>query len=166
MSQCFLWEAVMMAEKQDFHIKADKKLKDKAQELSGLTNRQIFELGCQAAIEQNQNVLDAEITELNDCIDRANELTASIRSRLKDKEVPTKPSDIGGDDEEELRRNHLPLDFFKEMVLYYMDDFDIDNLQELSNKNKEIFRFVLMNLAHHEMSIDDVNELYKEINSE
>ncbi len=156
----------MMAEKQDFHIKADKKLKDKAQELSGLTNRQIFELGCQAAIEQNQNVLDAEITELNDCIDRANELTASIRSRLKDKEVPTKPSDIGGDDEEELRRNHLPLDFFKEMVLYYMDDFDIDNLQELSNKNKEIFRFVLMNLAHHEMSIDDVNELYKEINSE
>ena len=52
------------------------------------------------------------------------------------------------------------------MVLYYMDDFDIDDLQELSNKNKEIFRFVLMNLAHHDMSIEDVNELYKEINSE
>ena len=83
-------------------------MKDKAQELSGLSNREIFELGCQAAIEQNQNVLDAEITELNDCIDRANELTASIRSRLKDKEVPTKPSDSTENDEEEMRRNHLP----------------------------------------------------------
>lgn len=47
-----------MGEKQDFHIKADKALKVKAQDLSGLTNREIFELGCKAAIEQNQNRLD------------------------------------------------------------------------------------------------------------
>ena len=155
-----------MAERADFHIRTNKALKDKAQELSGLTNREIFELGCQAAIEQHQNILDAEITELNDCIDRANELTASIRSRLRDKEVPTRPTDGIDNDEDELRRNHLPLDLFKEMLMYYMDDYDITDLQELSGKNKEVFRFVLMNLAHHEMSIDDVNELYKEINSE
>ena len=155
-----------MAEKTDFHIKADKKLKDKAQELSGLTNRQIFELGCQAAIEQHQNVLDTEILELNDCIDRANELTASIRSRLKDKEVPTKPSDDATNDDEELRRNHLPLDLFKEMVFYYMDDFDITNIQDLSGKNKEVFRFVLINIAHHDISMEDLNEEYNQLNSE
>ena len=82
-----------MGEKQDFHIKADKGMAVRAKELSGMTNRELYELGCQVAIEQNRNILDAEILELNDCIDRANELTASIRSRLKDKEVPTKPSD-------------------------------------------------------------------------
>ena len=155
-----------MGEKQDFHIKADKKLKDKAQDLSGLTNREIFELGCQAAIEQHQNVLDAEILELNDCIDRVNELTASIRDRLKDKEVPTKPSDTAESDDEELRRNHLPLDLFKEMAFYYMDDFDIDDLQELTNKNKQIFRFVLINIAHHDLTMEDLNEEYKQLNSE
>ena len=155
-----------MGEKQDFHIKADKGMAVRAKELSGMTNRELYELGCQVAIEQDRNILDAEILELNDCIDRVNELTASIRSRLKDKEVPTKPSDSTENDEEEMRRNHLPLDLFKEIVLYYMDDYDITDLQELGNKNKEIFRFVLMNLSHHEMSINDVNELYKEINSE
>ena len=100
------------------------------------------------------------------CIDRANELTESIRSRLRDKEVPTKPSDDADTDDEEMRRNHLPLDLFKEMVLYYMDDYDIDDLQDLSGKNKEVFRFVLMNIAHHNMSMDDINDLYAEMNKE
>ena len=104
--------------------------------------------------------------ELDDCIDRANEITESIRSRLRDKEVPTKPSDDADTDDEEMRRNHLPLDFFKEMVLYYMDDYDIDDLQDLSGKNKEVFRFVLMNIAHHNMSMDDINDLYAEMNKE
>ena len=108
-----------MAEKQDFHIKADKGMAVRAKELSGMTNRELYELGCQVAIEQNRNILDAEILELNDCIDRANELTESIRSRLRDKEVPTKPSDDADTDDEEMRRNHLPLDLFKEMVLWH-----------------------------------------------
>ena len=154
-----------MKPKVDFHIKADKAKADMAKELSGLTNRELYELGCQIAIEQNRNVLDTEILELHDAMDKVNELTKSIRLRLKDKEVPTRPSDFAEDDDE-LRRNHLPLDLFKEIVLYYMDDYDITDLQELGNKNKEIFRFVLMNLSHHEMTINDVNELYKEINSE
>ena len=155
-----------MGEKQDFHIKADKGMAVRAKELSGMTNRELYELGCQVAIEQNRNILDAEILELNDCIDRVNELTALIRSRLKDKEVPTKPSDSTENDEEEMRRNHLPLDLFKEMALYYMDDYDIDDLQDLSGKNKEVFRFVLMNIAHHNMSMDDINDLYAEMNKE
>ena len=155
-----------MKPKVDFHIKADKAKADMAKELSGLTNRELYELGCQIAIEQNRNVLDTEILELHDAMDKVNELTKSIRLRLKDKEVPTRPSDFAEDDDDELRRNHLPLDLFKEIVLYYMDDYDITDLQEFGNKNKEIFRFVLMNLSHHEMSINDVNELYKEINSE
>jgi len=155
-----------MKPKVDFHIKADKAKADMAKELSGLTNRELYELGCQIAIEQNRNVLDTEILELHDAMDKVNELTKSIRLRLKDKEVPTRPSDFAEDGDDELRRNHLPLDLFKEIVLYYMDDYDITDLQELGNKNKEIFRFVLMNLSHHEMSINDVNELYKEINSE
>ena len=155
-----------MAEKQDFHIKADKGMAVRAKELSGMTNRELYELGCQVAIEQNRNILDAEILDLNDCIDRANELTESIRSRLRDKEVPTKPSDDADTDDEEMRRNHLPLDLFKEMVLYYMDDYDIDDLQDLSGKNKEVFRFVLMNIAHHNMSMDDINDLYAEMNKE
>lgn len=155
-----------MRPKVDFHIKADKAKADKAKELSGLTNRELYELGCQIAIEQNRNVLDTEILELHDAMDKVNELTASIRSRLKDKEVPTRPSDNADNEEEELRRNILPLDLFKEMVLYYMDDFDITDLQELSSKNKEIFRFVLINLAHYEMSMEDVNQLYTDINSE
>ena len=155
-----------MSEKQDFHIKADKDMAIRAKELSGLTNRELYELGCQVAIEQNRNILDAEILELNDCIDRVNELTASIRSRLKDKEVPTKPSDIASTNEEEMRRNHLPLDLFKEIALYYMDDYDITDLQELSGKNKEVFRFVLINIAHHDMTMEDINELYNDINKE
>ena len=150
-------EVFIVAEKKDFHIIADSKMASKAKELSGLTHRQLFELGCQAAIEQNRNILDTEILELNDAMDRVNELTASIRSRLKDKEVPTKPSD-DDNDPEELRRNILPLDLFKEMVLYYMDDFDITDLQELSSKNKEIFRFVLINLAHYEITMEELNE--------
>ena len=154
-----------MKEKQDFHIKADKAMSVKAKELSGLSNRELYELGCKTAIEQNRNVLDTEILELHDAMDKINELTASIKSRLKDKEVPTRPSD-GENDPEELRRNHLPLDLFKEMVMYYMDDFDIKDLEELGNKNKEIFRFVLMNVAHHNISIEELNELYAEVNSE
>lgn len=154
-----------MAEKKDFHIIADMQMASKAKELSGLTHRQLFELGCQAAIEQNRNILDAEILELNDAMDRVNELTASIRSRLKDKEVPTRPSD-DDNDPEELRRNILPLDLFKEMLFYYMDDFDITELQELGGKNKEIFRFVLINIAHYNLSMDEINEEYAELNSE
>ena len=158
-------EVFIMAEKKDFHIIADSQMASKAKELSGLTHRQLFELGCQAAIEQNRNILDTEILELNDAMDRINELTASIRSRLKDKEVPTRPSD-DDNDPEELRRNILPLDLFKEMVLYYMDDFDITDLQELGSKNKEIFRFVLINLAHYEITMEELNQLYADMNSE
>lgn len=154
-----------MVQKKDFHIIADSQMASKAKELSGLSHRQLFELGCQAAIEQNRNILDAEILELNDAMDRVNELTASIRSRLKDKEVPTKPSD-DDNDPEELRRNILPLDLFKEMLFYYMDDFDITKLQDLGSKNKEIFRFVLINIAHYNLSMDEINEEYAELNSE
>ena len=158
-------EVFIVAEKKDFHIIADSKMASKAKELSGLTHRQLFELGCQAAIEQNRNILDTEILELNDAMDRVNELTASIRSRLKDKEVPTKPSD-DDNDPEELRRNILPLDLFKEMLFYYMDDFDITKLQDLGSKNKEIFRFVLINIAHYNLSMDEINEEYSRLNSE
>ena len=154
-----------MVQKKDFHIIADSQMASKAKELSGLSHRQLFELGCQAAIEQNRNILDAEILELNDAMDRVNELTASIRLRLKDKEVPTKPSD-DDNDPEELRRNILPLDLFKEMLFYYMDDFDITALQELGSKNKEIFRFVLINIAHYNLNMDDINEEYAGLNSE
>ena len=52
------------------------------------------------------------------------------------------------------------------MVLYYMDDFDITDLQELGSKNKEIFRFVLINLAHYEITMEELNELYADMNSE
>lgn len=158
-------EVFIMVQKKDFHIIADSQMASKAKELSGLSHRQLFELGCQAAIEQNRNILDAEILELNDAMDRVNELTASIRSRLKDKEVPTKPSD-DDNDPEELRRNILPLDLFKEMLFYYMDDFDITELQDLSGKNKEIFRFVLINIAHYNLSMDEINEEYSRLNSE
>ena len=154
-----------MKEKQDFHIKADKAMSVKAKELSGLSNRELYELGCKVAIEQNRNVLDTEILELHDARDKVNELTKSIRSRLKDKEVPTKPSD-DENNPDELKRNILPLDLFKEMVLYYMDDFDITDLQELGSKNKEIFRFVLINLAHYEITMEELNQLYADMNSE
>ena len=154
-----------MKEKQDFHIKADKAMSVKAKELSGLSNRELYELGCKVAIEQNRNVLDTEIMELHDARDKVDELTKSIRSRLKDKEVPTKPSD-DENDPDELKRNILPLDLFKEMVLYYMDDFDITDLQELGSKNKEIFRFVLINLAHYEITMEELNQLYADMNSE
>ena len=60
----------------------------------------------------------------------------------------------------------MPLDLFKEICLYYMDDFDITDINDLTNKNKEIFRFVLINLSHHKLTIADINELYAEINSE
>ncbi|MBE6498601.1 MAG: hypothetical protein E7Z81_10090 [Methanobrevibacter sp.] len=155
-----------MAEKIDFHIKADKSKTVKARELSGLTNREIFELGCKAAIEQHQNVLDTEILELNEAMDKVNELTASVRSRLRDMEVPTKPSDDSDSDSEDMIRNHIPLELFKEMVLYYMDTFGITDIQELSSKNKEVFRFFLINLAYHDMNMDDVNKLYEDMNSE
>ena len=158
-------EVFIMVQKKDFHIIADSQMASKAKELSGLSHRQLFELGCQAAIEQNRNILDTEILELNDAMDRVNELTASIRSRLKDKEVPTKPSD-DDNDPEELRRNILPLDLFKEMLFYYMDDFDITKLQDLGSKNKEIFRFVLINIAHYNLSMDEINEEYSRLNSE
>ena len=154
-----------MKEKQDFHIKADKAMSVKAKELSGLSNRELYELGCKIAIEQNRNVLDTEIMELHDARDKVDELTKSIRSRLKDKEVPTRPSD-DENDPDELKRNILPLDLFKEMVLYYMDDFDITDLQELGSKNKEIFRFVLINLAHYEITMEELNQSYADINSE
>jgi len=154
-----------MSERVDFHVRADKAKADKAKELTGLSNREIYEFGCAMLIEQNRNILDAEILELHDAMDRVNELTASIRSHLKDKEVPTSPSD-NENDPEDLRRNILPLDLFKEMVLYYMDDFDINNIEELGSKNKEIFRFVLINLAHYEMNMEDINKLYADINSE
>ena len=154
-----------MKEKQDFHIKADKAMSVKAKELSGLSNRELYELGCKIAIEQNRNVLDTEILELHDARDKVNELTKSIRSRLKDKEVPTRPSD-DENDPDELKRNILPLDLFKEMVFYYMDDFDITDLQELGSKNKEIFRFVLINLAHYEITMEELNQLYADMNSE
>jgi len=153
-----------MSERADFHVRADKVKTEKAKELTGYTNREIFEFGCAMLIEQNRNILDAEILELNDAMDRVNELTVSIRTRLKDKEVPTKPSD-DENDPEELRRNILPLDLFKEMVLYYMDDFDITNLEDLGSKNKEIFRFVLINLANHDLNMEDINSLYEDINS-
>ena len=149
-----------MSEKQDFHIKADKKISLKARELSGLSNRELYELGCKVAIEENRNILDAEILELNEIMERADELYDSIRMRLKEKEVPTEPGDNLNMDEKELKRNILPLDLFKEMVFYYMDDFDIDNIEDLNSKNKDIFRFVLINSAHYEMSVDEINELY------
>ena len=155
-----------MGERVDFHVKADKAMSVKARELSGLTNRELYELGCQIAIEQNRNRLDAEILELNELRDRINELEDSILELLKDKEVPTKPDVQSKPEDDDFKRNILPLELFKEICLYYMDDFDITNINDLTNKNKEIFRFVLMNLNHHNLSMDDINELYADINSE
>lgn len=159
-------EVFTMAEKVDFHVKADKAMSVKAKELSGMTNRQLYELGCKIAIEQNRNRLDAEILEINDLMDRVNELQDSILELLKDKEVPTKPDVESDPEDDDFRRNILPLDLFKEICLYYMDDFDITDINDLTNKNKEIFRFVLINLSHHKLTIADINELYAEINSE
>lgn len=68
---------------------------------------------------------------------------------MKDKEVPTPPSNIVGDDEVELRRNWIPLELFNEICLYYMDDYQLDKIDDLQYKNKEIFRFVIVNMAHH-----------------
>lgn len=155
-----------MSEKQDFHIKADKAMSVRAKELSGLSNRQLYELGCQVAIEQNRNILDAEVLELNEALAKVNELSASIKLRLKDKEVPTPPNDIVDTDENELKRNILPLDLFKEICMYYMDDFDLNKFEEMQSKNKEIFRFVLINLAHYNMNMEDIDELYVDLNSE
>lgn len=155
-----------MSEKQDFHIKADKAMSVRAKELSGLSNRQLYELGCQVAIDQNRNILDAEILELNELMDRVNELTNSVRTRLREKEVPTRPDIESQKDDDDFKRNILPLDLFKEMCLYYMDDFDITDINDLDSKNKEIFRFVLINLAHYDLNLEDINKLYRDINSE
>lgn len=155
-----------MSEKQDFHIKADKAISLKAKELSGLTNRELYELSCKIAIEQNRNILDSEITELNDAIDKVNELSVSIKKRLKDKEVPKPPTDNTKDDDIELRRNRIPLELFKEICMYYMDDFGLDQIEDIQNKNKEIFRFILINLAYHGMFGKDINELYANLNSD
>lgn len=146
--------------KVDFHIKANKAKSDKAKKISGFSNREIFELGCKYIIENNQNKLDIEIMELHDAIDKVNELTESIKSKLKNKEVPTEPSSEIDNDEKEIKRNILPLELFKEMVLYYMEDYDITDIKDLNMKNKEIFRFVLINSAHHDFSIGDINDLY------
>ncbi len=146
--------------KVDFHIKANKAKSDKAKEISGFTNREIFELGCKYIIENNQNKLDTEIMELHDAMDKINELKESIRNKLKNKEVPTEPSPDIINDEKEIKRNILPLELFKEMVLYYMEDYDVTDIKDLNMKNKDIFRFVLINSAHHNFSIEDINDLY------
>ena len=97
-------EVFTMAEKVDFHVKADKAMSVKAKELSGMTNRQLYELGCKIAIEQNRNRLDAEILEINELMDRVNELQDSILELLKDKEVPTKPDVESDPDDDDFRR--------------------------------------------------------------
>ncbi len=83
---------------------------------------------------------------LHDAINTVNELTESIKCKLKDKEVPTEPSP-GNNDEKEIKRNIIPLELFKEIVLYYMEDYNITNIKDLNIKNREIFRFVLINSA-------------------
>ena len=145
--------------KVDFHIKANKAKSDKAKKISGFSNREIFELGCKYIIESNQNKLDAEIMELHDAMDKLNELTESVKSRLKNREVPTEPSpDIN--DEKEIKRNIIPFELFKEMVLYYMEYYEINDINDLNMENNEIFRFVLINSAHYNFSIGDINDLY------
>ena len=114
-----------MAERVDFHVKADKAMSVKARELSGLTNRELYELGCQIAIEQNRNRLDAEILELNELRDRINELEDSILELLKDKEVPTKPDVESDPEDDDFRRNILPLDLFKDTFRTFRNSFSI-----------------------------------------
>ena len=41
-----------------------------------------------------------------------------------------------------------------------MVDYNITNIKDLNFKNKKIFRFVLINLAHHDLSMGDINGLY------
>ena len=41
-----------------------------------------------------------------------------------------------------------------------MEDYNITNIKDLNIKNREIFRFVLINSAHHDLSIGDINDLY------
>ena len=106
-----------------------------------------------------KNRLDAEIMGLHDAINTVNELTESIKCKLKDKEVPTEPGP-GINADEELKRNIIPLDLFKEMVLYYMEEYNITNIKDLNIKNRQIFRFVLINSAHHDLSIENINDLY------
>ena len=148
-----------MVERADFHIRTKKALSCKARDLSGLSNREIYELGCRVILEQNENKIDGEVLELHEAIDKVNELTNSVRCRLKNKEVPTEPGP-GINDDEELKRNIIPLDLFKEMVLYYMEEYNITNIKDLNIKNRQIFRFVLINSAHHDLSIEDINDLY------
>ena len=159
-----------MSEKQDIHLQADKKLVSKAKEVSNFTHKELYEFGCQMAIEKYSNPLDKEILELNKCIEKVGELESSIRKRLELKEVPTPPDHFiindNNENDDTFKRNILPLDFFKEIVLYYMDDFNITDINELSNKNKQIFAFILINLSYHELSAEDINELYSEVNSE
>ena len=154
-----------MGERADFHIRANKAQTDKVKELTGLSNREIFEFGLKTLLEQNQNMLDTEILELHDAMDKVNELTESIRMRLKDKEVPTRPGRYS-DDENEIKRNIIPLDLLKEMILYYMDEYNINELSELSNKNKEIFQFVIINISHYNLKMDELDDLYEDINSD
>lgn len=154
-----------MSEKQDFHIKVDKALKDKAKELSGLTNRELFELGCRAVIMENMNPLDSKILDLHNKLDEVNELSNSIISRLKNMQVPTKPP-VYSDDENDLKRNQIPLEMFKEICMHYMKEFNLTELDDIQNKNKEIYQFVLINLAYHEISAEELNKLYKEKNSQ
>ena len=155
-----------MKEKLDCHIQVDKELTNEAKELTGLTHKEIYEYGCKALIMRNRNPIDFEITELNTITKRLKELTPLIMKRLKHKEVPTKPNEYDNNDEEGMLRNILPLDMFKEIVLYYMDDFNITDIEDIGSKNREVFQFILINLTHYGMEFDDINELYAEINSE
>lgn len=154
-----------MSEQADFHVRANKAKSEKAKALSGLSNREIYERGCDVIIEENENPLDVEILELHEAIAKVTDLTSSIKSRLKDKELPTKPNDFK-DDETELKRNILPFELFKEICFFYIDDFELNQFKEIQKKHREIFRFVLINLSHHDMNFEDIDKLYAEYNSE
>lgn len=103
--------------------------------------------------------------ELHEAEDKVDELTTSIRKRLRNMEVPTRP-DPYNDDENEIRRNTIPLDLLKEMMLYYMDEYNISDISEMQKKNSEIFKFLIINLNHHNLKMDEINDLYEDINSE
>ena len=148
-----------MVERTDFHIRTTKDLSNKARDISGLSNREIYELGCRTIIEGDQSKIDAEILEMHDITNKLNELTESVRSRLKNKEMPTRPSS-GNNDEKEIKRNIIPLELFKEIVLFYMEDYNVTDVKDLNMKNKDIFRFIIINSAHHNFSIANINDLY------
>lgn len=148
-----------MTERTDFHIRTKKELSNKARDISGFTNREIYELGCRVIIEENQNKIDAEILELHNLLDAVDDVTDSIKSRLMNKEIPSKPN-YDKNDEKEIKRNIIPLELFKEIVVYYMDDYNITDIKDLNMKNKDLFRFVIINSSNHNFSIDDINKLY------